>query len=718
MSLSKRILIGLGAGVAVGLFLGEKASFLDLPARGFVQLLQVTVLPYVVTSLVAGVAGGTAAQARRLVSKGGLALALLWVLSLALVLVSPLALPPEKGGFLFAATEVSSEPRIDWLDLYIPSNPFRSLANNVVPAVVVFSILLGVAILGLPGKERILGPLALVNDALGRAGSLLVKLTPYGLFAIAGHSAGTLRLEEFERLQAFLLVYVGLAAILTLWVLPGLVSVLTGLSYRRILSLAQDPLLTAFVTANLFIVLPLLAERGKALLAEAGLEKAEADEAADVLVPASFTFPHSAKLLSLAFVLFAGWFVGAPVPTRELPSLAGAGLLSLFGSLNTAMPFLLDLVRLPADLFQLFIVSGVVNSRFGSAAAAMHTFALALLGAHLMAGRLRVDRRRLAGFAVASLVLVGAFLLGSRLLLQRVLPGPETASAAIDRLRLTGAWGVLAPVEVLSRAEPPAVLPVHGQRVQEIQRRGSLRFGVTDDEIPWSFRNGRGEVVGFEADIAHALAVELGLRLELVPVGRDEREETLASGACDVAVGRIRPDQSLVLQFSRPITEEAWAFLVPDHRRETFASLDDTRQAPGLRVAVLRVPEWIGRLKAMLPRAEVVPADAILDFVTAPPGRFDGMYTGYGRATAYSLLYPQLGAVVPSPGIGSVPLAFTAPAGEEDLLQLLNAWLEQARASGLLEAKLDYWARGKGARAEEGPRWSISRDVLGLWKDD
>jgi Na+/H+-dicarboxylate symporter len=58
MSLSKQILLGLAAGVGLGLILGEKASFLELPAKGFVQLLQVTVLPYVVTSLVAGIAGG------------------------------------------------------------------------------------------------------------------------------------------------------------------------------------------------------------------------------------------------------------------------------------------------------------------------------------------------------------------------------------------------------------------------------------------------------------------------------------------------------------------------------------------------------------------------------------------------------------------------------------------------------------------------------------
>ena len=127
--------------------------------------------------------------------------------------------------------------------------------------------------LGLPGKERVLGPLGLINDTLGRAGNLLVGLTPVGIFAIAGHAAGTLRLEQFERLQAFLLVSIGLSLILTFWILPGLASALTGVSYRRIISLIWDPLLTAFVTANLFIVLPLLQERGKQLLAEAELAR-------------------------------------------------------------------------------------------------------------------------------------------------------------------------------------------------------------------------------------------------------------------------------------------------------------------------------------------------------------------------------------------------------------------------------------------------------------
>jgi len=74
----------------------------------------------------------------------------------------------------------------------------------------------------------------------------------------------------------------------------------------------------------------------------------------DVLVPTSFNFPHGAKVLSIGFVLFAA---GTPASrsAARYPALAGAGLLAVFGSINTAIPFLLDLMRVRAALFQLFV---------------------------------------------------------------------------------------------------------------------------------------------------------------------------------------------------------------------------------------------------------------------------------------------------------------------------------------------------------------------------
>jgi Na+/H+-dicarboxylate symporter len=715
VTLSQRILIGLVAGAVVGLFFGERAAILDWPARAFVQLLGVTVLPYLVTSIVAGIARGTVADGRRLLSRGGLALLVLWAVSLAIVFVSPFVLPPEKGGSSYAAAAAAGEAPIDWLELYIPGNPFRSLSNNVVPAVVVFAALLGIALRGMPGKARIIGSLDLVTDLLGRAGNLVVALTPIGVFAMVGQAAGTLRLEEFERLEAYLVLVVGLNAILTLWVLPGLIAAIVGVPHRRILSRVRDPLITAFITGNLFVVLPQLEEAARALLAERGPIEGESIEAVGVLVPMAFTFPHAGKLLSLSFVVFAAWFAGTPLDGGQYPTLAGAGLLSLFGNLNTAIPFILDLLRLPADLFNLFVVSSVANARFGSAAAAMHTLALAVIGAHLMARRPVGGVSRLARFAAVSAAIVGVFVVGSRLLLAAVLPGPEGASATFDRLRVTGAWGRLAQIEPPPATSAPEPPPVAGSRLDEIRQRGVLRVCVSPDGMPWSFRNSRGEIVGFDIGLAHILAVELRTRLTLVPVPRIERGAALSSGVCDATTNRVIPSES-AMSFTRPVAHEAWAFMTRDHRRGEFATVERIRDLSQPRIAVLRAQDWIDRLHTILPNAEVVPIDSITEFLEAPEGRFDATFTGFDRASAYSLVAPQFVAVIPSPGLGTVPIAVAVPVREYALQQFLNTVVDDGLASGLFADRLNYWIKGGGARVEREPRWSIGANVLGLWK--
>lgn len=232
-----------------------------------------------------------------------------------------------------------------------------------------------------------------------------------------------------------------------------------------------------------FIVLPLIAQQAKQLLAEEEARSEEPEDVVDVLVPASFDFPHSAKLLSLSFLLFAAWYSGGNVDAFQVPILAGAGLLSLFGSLNAAIPFLLDLLRLPADLMQLFTVSGIVNSHFGSMAAAMHTFVFAILGAWLMAGRASFNSVRLLRFLLGSLAITLCFLLGSRFLLARILPLPDARA----EMRLSPREP-LAPVTI-DRTPPPPPTPAvePGRRLRSILAEGRLRVGYAEDAAPWSY---------------------------------------------------------------------------------------------------------------------------------------------------------------------------------------------------------------------------------------
>ena len=71
------------------------------------------------------------------------------------------------------------------------------------------------------------------------------------------------------------------------------------------------------------------------------------------------------------------------------------------------MPYLLDLFRVPGDTFQLFLASGVINSRFGTLVAAMHTITIALLGTCAVTGVVRwrpAAIARYAGLTVALLL--------------------------------------------------------------------------------------------------------------------------------------------------------------------------------------------------------------------------------------------------------------------------------------------------------------------------
>ena len=207
-SLTTLIFLGIGLGILVGLFLGELAAPLAHLGTAFVRLLQMTVLPYVFVSLVLGLGRQQPAQARAIARSGGLWLLVLWGLGIAMVLLLPLSFPDWKSAAFFSSSLVDTSESLDLLGLYIPANPFQALANNLVPAVVVFSISLGVSLIGLPTGNTFLDMLEGANDGLTRIANAVVTLTPIGVFGIAASAAGTISLAELaqkdERMVAFL----------------------------------------------------------------------------------------------------------------------------------------------------------------------------------------------------------------------------------------------------------------------------------------------------------------------------------------------------------------------------------------------------------------------------------------------------------------------------------------------------------------------------------
>lgn len=712
MSFSTQILVGLAAGIILGLFLGEQAGVLKWAADGFVKLLQMTVLPYVTLSIVGSLGNLQMRQARELAWRGGAVLVALWLIALTFALLIPLTFPPTESASFFSTTLVEQRRPFNFVDLYIPSNPFYSLANNVVPAVVLFSIIVGVALIGVTRKHVLLDTVAVATEGLSRATRFVVRLTPYGLFAIAATTAGTMSLEQVGRLQVYLIAYVLVSLLVSLWVLPGLVAALTPIPMRALFSLTRNALITAFVAGDLFIVLPVLIGASGTLVEQySGAE--HASDLPAVIVPASFNFPHAGKLLSISFVLFAGWFADAAVSLFDYPRLALMGILTFFGSLNVAVPFLLDQFRIPTDTFQLFLASGVINSRFGTLVAAMHTLVVALLGTCAMTGALRWETSRVLRYLAITLALTMGTVGGARVLFAQALQQHYTKDEVLAGMHLLRT--PMAAV-VHRQASPPPVN--HGGSVlEDVQGRNTLRVGYLPDALPFAFFNARDDLVGFDVELAHRLAADLKVGLEFVAVDRDALASQLDTGFCDIVMSGVvlTPLRASTTLFSITYLEETLGFLVPDENRTAFEDWNAIRRAGPLTIAVGDVPYYIDRIRELIPDARIRKIDDLALLLASAATDVDAIALPAERGSAWTLMYPRYTVVVPAPSRIRIPLAYPLARNDQTFARFINSWLQLKMKDGTIDSLYDYWILGRSA---EGPtrRWSIIRNVL-HWVD-
>ena len=705
MTFSRQILIGLAAGILTGLFFGDRIAGIHWAADGFVKLLQMMVLPYITVSIITTLGSLRPAELRTLGLRAAAVIGGVWLLAITFAFLIALTFPETRSGSFFSSSLVAERPPFDLVGLYVPANPFFALANNIVPAVVLFSIVFGAALVNLDQRERLLDVLTVARNGIARAMRMVTRLMPYGLFAIAAHAAGTLDVQQLQRLQIYLLAYVSVALLVAFWVLPGLVATLTPIGARDMLRESRDSVMTAALAGDLFIVLPGLAQASVTLLERIAPGDVDAGRLTGVIVPASYNFPHSAKLLSLSFILFAGWFTSASVPVADYPQLAAVGLLTVFGSLTAAVPFLLDLFRIPADMFQLFLATNVINSRVGSLVAAVHTVTVTLLISCAITGRLRWRRAPLLRYAGITLALAVMVIGGARLLFATAL-APDANEPVLTSMQLRRA-PVAATLAMTATPAPATGLPP----LESIRARGVLRVGYLPDALPFAFINDAGDLVGFDAELAHHLAAALSVTLAFVPVDRDAMAAQLDAGYCDLVMSgvAITTDRVPQILFSDSYLDETVAFIVPDHQRDQFTSWHALRERE-LTIAAPDLPYYTRLLAELLPRATITVSHDI-ESLFATRQRVDALALPAERGSAWTMKYPAYAVVVPRPAPIAVPLAYPIGRRDDRLLRFVNTWIALKRKDGTLDATYRHWILGEDVTPSR-PRWSIVRDVL------
>ncbi|KPK61226.1 MAG: hypothetical protein AMJ59_01930 [Gammaproteobacteria bacterium SG8_31] len=708
-----KVIWGLGLGIFVGLFFGESAGALKVFGDAYVRLLQMTVVPYVFVSLISGLGRLEADHARRLGAHGGALVLFLWGLALATLVALPLAYPDWQAGAFFSTTLIAEKVPFDPLLLYIPANPFYSLANTILPAVVVFSILMGIALISVPNKAGLLQGLDNVTQTLMRITNWVVRLTPYGIFAIAASAAGTMRPEALGKLQVYLWVYFGAWLILTFLILPLLVTRAAGIPFREVLRRARTAMVTAIATGSVLVVLPMIAESCKDLLRQRGLDNSDSRTTIDVLVPTAYSFPSVGTLLGLGFILFAGWYSGSSMGADQYPQFLVMGMLSAFGQMAVALPFLLDMFRLPADLFQLYLLGSVITGRLATGLAAMHGVVISLLGAAALVGAM--SWRRLLQVAAIGLATIFVSMAALGFVLTKAIPYEYEGEHVFVSMRVPEPTAQVvgddeAPREPLSEAD------LRRDRLDVIRARATIRIGYMPDRLPFAYRNKYGDVVGFDMEILHRMASDLGLAVEIVRVERSDIDGALKTGRVDLVAGglAITPMQAAVRAYSTPYGHHSVGFMVRDHDRGKFSSLAKLRKIPELKIAIPENRFFEEPASRWLPDATLVPVSSPRGFLRGELEDVDGMLGSAEAAGAWSLIYPQFSVAVPTDLSVRFPMAFALPQGQPDWLNFVDSWIALATTSGIVDRAFSRWILGQEIRAEK-ERWSILGNVLG-WK--
>jgi hypothetical protein len=172
------------------------------------------------------------------------------------------------------------------------------------------------------------------------------------------------------------------------------------------------------------------------------------------------------------------------------------------------------------------------------------------------------------------------------------------------------------------------------------------------------------------------------------------------------------------LELSAPYIEGTVGFIVEDHRRNDFATMDAIRQMPQLTLGVLIPPESIkDALEKAFPQTAIrlVPIESHRDFFEQRQEGLDALLYIAESGTAWTLLYPEYTVVVPKDDIWKVPLGYAVADGNLQLAESLDDWVVFRQAEGALRRAYNHWVLGQGVEPKRR-RWSIIHDVL-EWGD-
>ncbi|OOF85823.1 L-cystine transporter [Rodentibacter ratti] len=284
--LGQTVFVGLVLGLGVGALLqnvGDEGTiktaldWINLVGGGYVRLLQMIVMPLVFVSILSAITRLNEARSLGKISFSVLSVLLVTTAIAAfigIIMVQLFGLTAE--GLVAGERELAAQTRVlgraDQINAlsvpamllsFIPKNPFAELTGanpTSIISVVIFSAFLGVAALSLRKENQELGDriaqgVETLNKLVARLVRFVIRLTPYGVFALMIKMAATSKWADILNLGSFIVA--SYIAILLMFIVHGVLLLLSGISPIQYYKKVMPTLAFAFSSRSSAATIPL-----------------------------------------------------------------------------------------------------------------------------------------------------------------------------------------------------------------------------------------------------------------------------------------------------------------------------------------------------------------------------------------------------------------------------------------------------------------------------
>ena len=251
--------------------------------------------------------------------------------------------------------------------------------------------------------------------------------------------------------------------------------------------------------------------------------------------------------------------------------------------------------------------------------------------------------------------------------------------------------GAFALAACTSAPAPAADAP---STLDKVTEAGTVRIGVRNDNPPLSFVNDAGDWVGFDVDLANAMAEEMGVEAELIVVDGTTRITFVQEDRVDMSVASMNHTRSReeAIDFSITYFWDNQSFLVRDGEYTNIEELFGKKVAASAGSST--IDSWTAYSAAAgAPAPEFVEFE---DKQAAVQAVRDGAVEGYteDNITMLSLSAGDDSLTLLPGGHNPVQFGIGVPINDSEMRDAVNLALQELWKDGTFQQIYDKWFVG------------------------